>query len=354
MPTENKGVNLLLCYNKGCGKHFDPDANTEDSCTYHSGVPVFHDAYKGWSCCKKKCTDFTEFLNIKGCSKSYHSNIKPVEPEKQEKISTPEVIEYRAPEESKPPALERPPFDTPLVMLKAEVSNSLKQQSSNVPKKSQPEASADASDDGVIAIGTACKNNSCKVTYEGPQTLDTPCQCHPGVPVFHEGLKYWSCCVKRTTDFNVFLEQAGCTTGTHLWRKPKSVDNRELQTKCRLDWHQTPTFVVVSVFCKNYDPDSSTVQLSPIRLKFSVFFPEENGAYCRDMELRGVVDVAKSSVSMTPAKVEIKLRKAEPGSWSLLEFPQSKPPPKSSAATSASETTSNLASQVDAVDLSDL
>lgn len=36
-----------------------------DSCTFHPGNPVFHDAYKGWSCCNKKCTDFTEFLNIK-------------------------------------------------------------------------------------------------------------------------------------------------------------------------------------------------------------------------------------------------------------------------------------------------
>ena len=32
---------------------------------YHSGAPVFHDAYKSWSCCEKKTTDFTEFLNIK-------------------------------------------------------------------------------------------------------------------------------------------------------------------------------------------------------------------------------------------------------------------------------------------------
>ncbi|XP_022193679.2 cysteine and histidine-rich domain-containing protein 1 [Nilaparvata lugens] len=355
MPTENKGDNLLLCYNKGCAKKFDPSKNTEDSCSFHSGAPVFHDAYKGWSCCKKKCTDFTEFLNIKGCCKSYHSNVKPVEPEKPEKISTPEVIEYRAPEEAKPPALERPPFDTPLVTLKVEVSDALKRQSSNPVKKSQG-AGANPTDDGTIAIGTPCKNNSCKVTYEGPQTLETDCICHPGVPIFHEGLKYWSCCVRRTTDFKAFLDQAGCATVTHLWRNPKSVDNKELQSKCRLDWHQTPTFVVVSVFCKNYDPDSSLVQLSPIRLKLSVFFPEENGAYCRDIELRGVVDVAKSSVAMTPAKVEIKLRKAEPGSWSQLEFPRSSEPPpkKSSEATSTSTSTSNLASRVDAVDLSDL
>ena len=35
-----------------------------DSCQFHPGVPVFHDALKGWSCCKKRSTDFTEFLNI--------------------------------------------------------------------------------------------------------------------------------------------------------------------------------------------------------------------------------------------------------------------------------------------------
>lgn len=45
-----------------------------ESCKYHPGVPVFHDAYKGWSCCNKKSVDFTEFLNFKGCTLSEHSN----------------------------------------------------------------------------------------------------------------------------------------------------------------------------------------------------------------------------------------------------------------------------------------
>ncbi|XP_034637766.1 mitochondrial ornithine transporter 1-like isoform X1 [Trachemys scripta elegans] len=41
---------------------------TEDSCVYHPGVPIFHDALKGWSCCKKRTTDFSEFLSIKVCN----------------------------------------------------------------------------------------------------------------------------------------------------------------------------------------------------------------------------------------------------------------------------------------------
>lgn len=70
-----------------------------------------------------------------------------------------------------------------------------------------------------IAIGTTCKNGGCSAAYEGPHSNDTMCTYHPGCPVFHEGLKFWSCCQKRTTDFNTFLNQPGCTTGTHKWTK---------------------------------------------------------------------------------------------------------------------------------------
>lgn len=46
-----------------------------DECRHHPGAPIFHDAYKGWSCCNKKSVDFTEFLNIKGCTLAKHSNV---------------------------------------------------------------------------------------------------------------------------------------------------------------------------------------------------------------------------------------------------------------------------------------
>lgn len=85
-----------------------------ESCRHHPGQPVFHDAYKGWSCCNKKCTDFTEFLNIKGCTLSKHSNVKPPEPVKPvaKEVNDSEIIEVKP---IVPKALKRPPFDTPLV-----------------------------------------------------------------------------------------------------------------------------------------------------------------------------------------------------------------------------------------------
>lgn len=64
------------------------------------------------------------------------------------------------------------------------------------------------------------------------RTLSTPCQYHPGYPVFHEGLKFWSCCTKRTTEFEVFLNQVGCTTGQHVWFKEKVRSRMKAAAPC--------------------------------------------------------------------------------------------------------------------------
>ncbi|XP_050346677.1 cysteine and histidine-rich domain-containing protein morgana [Nymphalis io] len=310
---------LVQCYNRGCGQLFDPNKNDKDECCHHPGAPVFHDAYKGWSCCNKKSVDFTEFLNIKGCTVSKHSNVKPPEPEKKaldKELEKKEVIEVRAPVAG--PQLPRPPFDSPLVTLQPRIAESLKE----IVHKSSQEAET-SSDGNTVAIGTTCKNGGCNISYEGPQSNTSMCTFHPGCPIFHEGLKFWSCCQKRTTDFNTFLSQPGCTTGTHKWLKESAPAGT---VKCRWDWHQTPDFVIVSVYAKKYDPFSSFVKLNPIRLNTKLVFHEEgNAVFELDLELRGVIDINKSSASMLGTKVEIKLRKGEAGAWSKLDFPRSEP-----------------------------
>lgn len=70
--------------------------------------------------------------------------------------------------------------------------------------------------------GTNCKRNACTVTYGGSEMSHKPCFYHPGVPVFHEGLKYWSCCKRKTTEFETFMAQEGCTRGEkHQWKLDK-------------------------------------------------------------------------------------------------------------------------------------
>lgn len=102
--------------------------------------------------------------------------------------------------------------------LTPEIAPSLKQQisSSETDKNIQNTNNADSK---IVEIGTMCKNGACNVAYSGSETDNTVCIYHPGVPIFHEGLKYWSCCKKRTTEFNDFLAQIGCSQGKHVWIK---------------------------------------------------------------------------------------------------------------------------------------
>nr|GEV18382.1 cysteine and histidine-rich domain-containing protein RAR1 [Tanacetum cinerariifolium] len=39
-------------------------------------------------------------------------------------------------------------------------------------------------------------------------------------PLFHDGMKEWSCCKKKSHDFSLFLEIPGCKTGKHTTEKP--------------------------------------------------------------------------------------------------------------------------------------
>ncbi|XP_064525745.1 integrin beta-1-binding protein 2 isoform X2 [Pseudopipra pipra] len=278
----------LLCYNKGCGQRFDPEHNTEDSCLYHPGVPIFHDALKGWSCCKKRTTDFSEFLSIKGCTKGFHSKEKPPEPSSQGETSdepkakpAKELI-FQGPKSAEKMLRERPSSDEPRQLLPIKVSRSLEQalEKLNLSSKDKTlESSGTGEAAAQVTAGTRCKNAACKAIYQGPESNTEVCTFHPGVPVFHEGMKYWSCCGIKTTDFSAFMDQPGCSRGCHCW------------TEKGLEAH--------------------------------VIF-EGNKIFRAELELWGTIEIQKSFVSMVPTKVEITLCKASPGSWARLELPQSK------------------------------
>ncbi|XP_072126876.1 cysteine and histidine-rich domain-containing protein 1 isoform X3 [Mobula birostris] len=300
-----------LCYNRGCGLRFEPHSNTSDACCYHPGVPIFHDALKGWSCCKKKTTDFSEFLAIPGCTKGKHSNVKPPEPPKPDVTCTKDgtdnlksgtATEYimKGPKSAEMMKKERPSSDEPMVKLPQRVSKSL-QESLDKLSESNQKTDAKKEDDisSGVKVGTFCKNAGCKTAFQGLESDRELCQFHPGIPIFHEGMKYWSCCKIKTTEFDEFLEQPGCVRGKHLWTKKES--DKKL-VGCRYDWHQTGSTVVLTVYAKTSSPEHSYV----------------------DANQTMVVDTSKSSVTMGPTKVEISLRKMDPVSWAKLELPPHK------------------------------
>ncbi|XP_078619042.1 cysteine and histidine-rich domain-containing protein 1-like isoform X1 [Branchiostoma floridae x Branchiostoma japonicum] len=308
---------LVLCYNKGCGQKFDPRKNNDSACTYHAGEPIFHDAQKSWSCCKKKSTDFTVFLNFPGCTTGRHTNTKPVEPAKQNSNSRDrnEVREVRAPLPKE--MMERPSPTEPLQRLKTTVGASLKQALAK--QKPSEEESAENAVAGGVSLGTTCKNNACKKTFEDENSNEEDCWYHPGTPTFHEGYKFWSCCTKRTTDFNEFLSQAGCSKGKHVWIKEEEGDTKKVA--CRFDWHQTGALVVISIYAKVCDPEKTFVEANKVRVKMNVVFDQGNSQFQQDVILRGMIDVEKSTVNLLGTKVEVKMRKLEPGSWASLDMP---------------------------------
>jgi len=341
----------VLCYNVGCGKEFKESENTATSCQFHPGTPYFHDAYKGWTCCRKS-TDFTEFLNMKGCAYSFHSNVKPPEPEKkkQEEVTTAEVIEVCRP---KYEPMERPLPNSPMSILKTTLSESLRKQTYGESQLVGDTTSAEVPE--VKAGVTQCVNKGCTTRYEGPETDAEICKFHPGVPIFHEGLKFWSCCQKRTTDFDTFMKQEGCQTGSHLWIKPKEHSNSggSVIMNCRHDWHQDGSYVEVVVYGggKKFDPTKSVVRANGVTLSVELFFPEENGFFKQNWILVGIISPEESSVLMTPMKIEIKMKKAEPVKWSSLDIPQGKGD-RIINAENEGEESKNVG--VDALDLSDL
>ncbi|XP_006868607.1 PREDICTED: integrin beta-1-binding protein 2 [Chrysochloris asiatica] len=304
-----------LCHNKGCGQHFDPNTNFADSCCHHPGVPIFHDALKGWTCCRKRTVDFSEFLSIKGCTMGPHCSEKLPEAPHPEGPATSSSFQEQKPLKRSPKSAEtlrqeRPKSDLPLKLLPLNISQALE---TALEQKELHQKPGTGLDNSLFQTGSSCQNPGCDAAYQGPESDATPCTYHPGAPRFHEGMKSWSCCGIQTLDFGAFLAQPGCRVGRHDWGKP-------LPASCRHDWHQTDSLAVVTVYGQIPLPAFNWVKASQTELHIHIVF-DGNRVFQAQMKLWGVINVEQSSVSLMPSRVEISLVKADPGSWAQLEHP---------------------------------
>lgn len=298
---------LVTCYNKSCGQKFNLDENKDKACQYHPGVPVFHDALKGWSCCKKRSTDFSEFLSIPGCTFGKHNNEKPKNEPQVEKNK--EVLPGCQSPSPVPPVVHKP-IEAPEIRPKLDTTRKelpIKTTSSyNKEKATQVKQEVDTDE---IKIGTMCKNKGCNTCYTGTGADDSVCIYHPGTAVFHEGMKYWSCCQRKTSDFNAFLNQQGCTRGIHVWKSKE-----DQIVKCRYDYHQTGNNVTLTIFAKNANAEASKFFANPISLVANVWF-DGGKRFDVAVELDGVIKVEESKVTVSGTKIEIQMRKNRLGGW---------------------------------------
>lgn len=70
-----------------------------------------------------------------------------------------------------------------------------------------------------VPAGATCKRKTCGATYKKGSSRDAEeCIHHPGIPIFHEGSKGYSCCKRRVLEFDQFMKIEGCKTKSrHLF-----------------------------------------------------------------------------------------------------------------------------------------
>ncbi|KAK7280049.1 hypothetical protein RJT34_25111 [Clitoria ternatea] len=68
------------------------------------------------------------------------------------------------------------------------------------------------------SIKARCQRLGCNAMFSEDDNSDNSCQYHES-PIFHDGIKEWSCCKKRSHDFSLFMEIPGCKTGKHTTEK---------------------------------------------------------------------------------------------------------------------------------------
>ncbi|KRZ61420.1 Cysteine and histidine-rich domain-containing protein 1 [Trichinella nativa] len=308
-------MSLLQCYNKGCGQKFDPTKNADDACTYHPGDPLFHDAFKRWSCCSRGSTDFTEFLNCLGCTKGPHNPVKPEEPPKKRTVSD---VEFSKPMENVACRPKRNSTESEFKYLSFNVSSELEKQLEEY--TASFDSAKEKRDAEAIPIGTTCTRRGCSETYKNADSFKKVCTYHSGTPVFHEGMKYWSCCEKKTSNFDDFLNQVGCETGKHDF----SVQEEHKRSKCRFDWFQTADNVHVNVYAKLINPTKTEIATSDQTLRGKVHYNNQDDIFELNIPLWAPVIPSESVVNISSTKLEIVLRKTEKFRWSDLHFDENK------------------------------
>ncbi|KII88667.1 hypothetical protein PLICRDRAFT_41870 [Plicaturopsis crispa FD-325 SS-3] len=305
------------CTRNGCRQEYDAAANTAESCSYHSGGPVFHEGLKSWSCCSdvnKPVMEFDQFTNIPGCTKGTHTDEKPQveapKPSPNETLTVAEVVGGKEVYTSGNGGIsaKSPPAASAI---------------SATPKPA-PIVEEEEDLDVTVKPGTTCRHKGCGVAFVSDEINrkgdgeGTVCTYHPAPPIFREGSKGYLCCKRRVLEFDEFLKIKGCKTGRHIFAPKVTEPTTEEFTECRVDHYQTREEVHVSVFAKQADKDKSSVEISDTHVHFNLYLPGSK-RFKRTLELFGPVDSAASSFKYFGTKVEVLLKKQDGRSWTVLE-----------------------------------
>ncbi|OAA45555.1 CORD and CS domain containing protein [Metarhizium rileyi] len=273
------------CVHQGCGKNYtDPT----EKCEYHPGPPIFHEGQKGWKCCKPRVLTFDEFMTIPPCTSGMHSttDVPPPVEDKPREDDASLAKKIDALTTSTPSRL---PIQPP--------------QSAPTPPPPAPETD---DDDANLEIpdDSACRRRTCGQRYKkGSSREGEACVHHPGVPIFHEGSKGYSCCKRRVLEFDQFMKIEGCKT-----------KDRHLH-----DFYQTATTVIAAFFLKKINKENAKVQFQEKQLVLNLVTTDSPPKrYKADVPLYGPIDTTGSAFKILGTKLEVTLVKADGASWPVL------------------------------------
>lgn len=202
------GKPLLKCKNYGCQQMYDEDDNPEESCVHHTGPPIFHDTMKCWSCCRdRKAYDFEGFQEIRGCAVGKHSSVDPGQAIAASPNAPTTVFSSSGADGEGGAKQEDGPK-----LLKIEEMESSGPTGAGEAMKIMNTRKSSRKDDGTAR----CQRKGCSQTFLVEDNHANACTFHKGQPIFHDAVKYWSCCdSKKCYDFDEFMAVPGCTVGFH-------------------------------------------------------------------------------------------------------------------------------------------
>lgn len=270
----------------------------------------------GWKCCSPRVLTFDEFLEIPPCTTGVHSTTD----------SGPQL------EENKPSAEDSAALDAKIEALNqaaaAAPGRAPIQPAQHAPTPPPPPPESDDDDPSLeIPDGAECRRKRCGAKYRKGQSREgEKCVHHPGVPIFHEGSKGYSCCKRRVLEFDQFMQIEGCKTkDRHLFigsgKKDKALASggEEVLTTVRHDYYQTPTTVIASIFLKKIVKDAAKVEFKPQSVDLDLKTADTPAKrYTAELPLYGAIDPDKSSFKILGSKLELNLAKADGASWPVL------------------------------------
>lgn len=272
----------------------------------------------GWKCCKPRVLTFDEFLAIPPCTTGKHSTVD----------ETPAPATKDIKKEDDGPRLKPIATSNDPTTANAATETLSSMAPPERPSTPDPRLEEDSDDpDATIPPNSTCKRRSCGKTSTDIESRDESCTYHPGIPIFHEGSKGWTCCKRRVLEFDEFMKIEGCKTRQgHCFvgkrgKNNKSENAEEILEDVRNDFYQTGNTLIVSFYLKKIDKERARVEFVGDGTAVELDLPTSDGKRFRKrVEMWKDLMPEKCERKIMGTKLEMVLWKKDAGiGWPRLE-----------------------------------